>query len=121
MLCPDLDNEEESVWMADELEPCAFARLGEMKVVSSRFTAVTSKLNAGAKRCSCLYGWSIIRSKRLGCDAHFVQVLSMLRGNWLMHGNVSWQDVGAVLMTRPCRHPKYMSLFFDDIRYAVAM
>lgn len=45
MLCPDLDNEEDNVWMADELEPCAFAKLGQMKVVSSRFTAVTSKLN----------------------------------------------------------------------------
>lgn len=35
VLCPDLDNEEEGMWMADELESCAFAKLGEMKVVSS--------------------------------------------------------------------------------------
>lgn len=33
VLCPDLDSEEEGVWMADELETCAFAKLGEMKVV----------------------------------------------------------------------------------------
>lgn len=54
VLCPDLDNEEESVWMADELEPCAFAKLGELKVVSSQrwFTALSSRLNAGAKGCS---------------------------------------------------------------------
>lgn len=41
VLCPDLDNEEEGMWMADELESCAFAKLGEMKVVShSRVTSL---------------------------------------------------------------------------------
>lgn len=34
VLCPDLDGGEEGVWMSDELESCAFANLGEMKVVS---------------------------------------------------------------------------------------
>lgn len=43
VLCPDLDNEEESVWMADELEPCAFARLGEMKVLKSEFNGALDK------------------------------------------------------------------------------
>lgn len=33
VLCPDLDSEEEGVWMVDELETCAFAKVGEMKVV----------------------------------------------------------------------------------------
>lgn len=37
VLCPDLDCGEEGVWMADELETCAFAKLGEMKVVRDRY------------------------------------------------------------------------------------
>eukprot|EP00904_Undaria_pinnatifida_P011586 jgi/Undpi1/7558/HiC_scaffold_22.g10031.m1 len=43
VLCPDLDNEEESVWMADELEPCAFAKLGELKVLKSEFNGALDK------------------------------------------------------------------------------
>ena len=34
VLCPDLDADEEGVWMSDELETCAFASLGDMRVVS---------------------------------------------------------------------------------------
>lgn len=33
VLCPDLEGGEERVWMADELESCAFARLGDMRLV----------------------------------------------------------------------------------------
>ncbi|CAM9177607.1 unnamed protein product [Laminaria digitata] len=43
VLCPDLDNEEENIWMADELESCAFARLGEMKVLKSEFNGAMDK------------------------------------------------------------------------------
>lgn len=34
MLCPDLEGGNEGAWVVDELETCAFAFLGEMKVVS---------------------------------------------------------------------------------------
>lgn len=33
VLCPDLESQE-ALWMPDELETCAFASLGELKLVS---------------------------------------------------------------------------------------
>ncbi|CAM9344472.1 unnamed protein product, partial [Ectocarpus fasciculatus] len=59
VLCPDLDSEEEGVWMADELETCAFAKLGEMKVASSSFNGAMDKW----KR------WTISDELSEGCGA----------------------------------------------------
>ncbi|CAM9437079.1 unnamed protein product [Pylaiella littoralis] len=59
VLCPDLDSDEEGVWMADELENCAFARLGEMKVLKSSFNGAMDKW----KR------WTISDELSEGCGA----------------------------------------------------
>lgn len=59
VLCPDLDNEEEGVWMADELETCAFADLGELKVLKSSFNGAMDKW----KR------WTISEELSEGCGA----------------------------------------------------
>ncbi|CAM9258870.1 unnamed protein product, partial [Hapterophycus canaliculatus] len=59
VLCPDLDNEEEGMWMADELESCAFAKLGEMKVLKSSFNGAMDKW----KR------WKVFDELSEGCGA----------------------------------------------------
>eukprot|EP00752_Nemacystus_decipiens_P007844 g7008.t1 len=59
VLCPDLDSEEEGVWMVDELETCAFAKLGEMKVLKSSFNGAMDKW----KR------WTISDELSEGCGA----------------------------------------------------
>eukprot|EP00903_Cladosiphon_okamuranus_P010911 g10307.t1 len=59
VLCPDLDSEEEGVWMVDELETCAFANLGEMKVLNSSFNGAMDKW----KR------WTISEELSEGCGA----------------------------------------------------